>query len=450
MRPRGVAATMILLAALIALAPAGLGVDTNPRPVPEEEAPACPEQAEVQDLGMACRTNQGLLEVFASDGRSLGTTHGTDPVPDPPLEPEVTSTTSTAGPTCIDDPYQTGETGIVVIYARAHDDADRHASLVDDIRTLVDEANALVSDAAQATGAAGAELTVACSQDQVRVEEAVLPTDKADASFSTITEDLQDQGYDAGTVKHWVFYDDRGACGCGGTGHLYFDDRMASWNANNGNADPMFAVNFGYEWSTRTWLHELGHNLGAVQDSAPHTTGAGHCTDGLDIMCYDDGGPNGAEYTSGACSTEVWDCGKDDYFDADPALGSYLDTHWNIAAPFNGFLDLLYATQVELLDPRPATIYAGCDHDAPLHDPFLPLYAGEGCVRLTASSPSGITQVDVYHQGTHVASATAPVEDDVYEIAWPLEERSTGVVRATVTAGDGETVHVWESAYSVR
>ena len=47
-------------------------------------------------------------------------------------------------------------------------------------------------------------------------------------------------------------------------------------------------------WTTkdlaRIWQHEIGHNLGAVQDSAPHSSLAGHCYESLDVMCYADGG----------------------------------------------------------------------------------------------------------------------------------------------------------------
>jgi hypothetical protein len=81
-------------------------------------------------------------------------------------------------------------------------------------------------------------------------------------------------------------------------------------------------------------LHEISHTLGAVQDSAPHTTGAGHCTDEPDVMCYDDGGPTSTITTP--CnppftpSHEAYDCNLDDYFRPNPLAGSYLATHWNI------------------------------------------------------------------------------------------------------------------------
>jgi PKD domain len=85
-----------------------------------------------------------------------------------------------------------------------------------------------------------------------------------------------------------------------------------------------------------TFLHELSHTLGAVQNSAPNSTGAGHCTDEQDIMCYRDtsnieprlvcnaGGPTVA-YTF----SELYDCNNDDYWNPSPPPGNYLATHWN-------------------------------------------------------------------------------------------------------------------------
>jgi hypothetical protein len=72
-------------------------------------------------------------------------------------------------------------------------------------------------------------------------------------------------------------------------------------------------------------LHEISHNLGAVQFSAPHSSGNGHCTDGNghDVMCP----PLGAAPKSPPC----YDCGGDDYFDVNPSQDDHLATHWNVA-----------------------------------------------------------------------------------------------------------------------
>jgi hypothetical protein len=83
-----------------------------------------------------------------------------------------------------------------------------------------------------------------------------------------------------------------------------------------------------------TEIHELVHNLGAVNRSAPNWNGAdGHCLDDNDIMCQN---PPGATQNMKflRCNTPVeqLDCGSDDYFNVRPAVGSYLSTHWNVAS----------------------------------------------------------------------------------------------------------------------
>ncbi len=77
--------------------------------------------------------------------------------------------------------------------------------------------------------------------------------------------------------------------------------------------------------------HEIMHNFGAVQSTAPHSDSAAHCTQGFDPMCY-----GLAMVVDPACADQfvysyVYDCGGDDYFNTNPAPGSYLCTHWNTA-----------------------------------------------------------------------------------------------------------------------
>ena len=81
-----------------------------------------------------------------------------------------------------------------------------------------------------------------------------------------------------------------------------------------------------------TAIHEISHNLGAVQRSAPHRSASWHCIDEADILCYDDDGSGGfATYTACNSSTgQLYDCNRDDYFNPAPAAGSYLATHWNL------------------------------------------------------------------------------------------------------------------------
>lgn len=100
-------------------------------------------------------------------------------------------------------------------------------------------------------------------------------------------------------------------------------------------------------WYGGTILHEIGHNLGAVQSSAPHWSGAAHCIDENDRMCYFDSGANAAYYPEDECPrAKEWtfDCGhnKDNHEHDGVVVGSedywdprkpqrFLATHWNTA-----------------------------------------------------------------------------------------------------------------------
>jgi hypothetical protein len=96
-------------------------------------------------------------------------------------------------------------------------------------------------------------------------------------------------------------------------------------------------------WWPEGMLHEMTHNLGAVQWSAPHSTQPpgfqlmryGHCWQGADIMCYveDAGAAHPLRVDcprAGGVIPQAYDCGRDDYFSPAPPPGSYLATHWNV------------------------------------------------------------------------------------------------------------------------
>jgi PKD domain len=137
-----------------------------------------------------------------------------------------------------------------------------------------------------------------------------------------------------------------GAEGVAGIAQTPIDDRPDP--GNGANAGGRFAILFGnadtpgtgpffgsdQQYPGEFLLHEVAHTLGAVQDSAPHSTKAGHCIDEHDVLCYADGGPNNALAT--LCGSpfspanEAFDCGLDDYLNPAPAAGSYLATHWNL------------------------------------------------------------------------------------------------------------------------
>ena len=129
-------------------------------------------------------------------------------------------------------------------------------------------------------------------------------------------------------------------------------DRRGSGNVHNygGFASVLFSRDGqpapgagARSWWPEGFLHEMSHNLGAVQWSAPHSTQPpgftlpryGHCWQGADVMCYteDAGAAHAMQYDCprvGGAIPQAYDCGRDDYFNPAPPAGSYLATHWNV------------------------------------------------------------------------------------------------------------------------
>jgi hypothetical protein len=136
--------------------------------------------------------------------------------------------------------------------------------------------------------------------------------------------------------------DDSDGNGIWGIAEVTGDDRPGAANdANLGGRTGMMLTPVGatpdpWDWQPTVMLHEITHNLGGVQQSAPHSTPFAHCWDGRDVMCYPDGSSGSQPYTTSICGyaggavPQTYDCGHDDYFNPDPAADSYLATHWNV------------------------------------------------------------------------------------------------------------------------
>ncbi|MER5642236.1 RICIN domain-containing protein [Kitasatospora sp. NPDC002227] len=166
----------------------------------------------------------------------------------------------------------------------------------------------------------------------VSVLDVELPTGTP-GDFGQTNDTLAGLGYNRTDRKYMMFTDAQMYCGIG---TMAGDE--APGPENRSNFGPSYARADSGCWNSFTLAHELGHNLGAVNNSAPHSTHAGHCTDTNDVMCYSDA-PNYPQMQV-LCPDETaktrLDCSKDDYFNTSPKPGSYLSTHWNIAN--NAFL----------------------------------------------------------------------------------------------------------------
>lgn len=319
-----------------------------------EEAPAavgatCRATLDVPGLGETCRTADDMLRVELRDGSSH-TIHGLDAPPAeagaylPGSQARVNEANS-SDVTCVDP----SERHYVLVYARPSDVASRYDTIAPKLRSEAYRMSAFLDAESQSVDATkGKRLRFRCDGGVPVVQHATLsPKGGAGVDFGSVVSDLVDQGYQSynnssATARYVVFYDGPSASGAAGTGHVFRSDSSPG-TGNLNNKGGLYAVE--YTWSggggVPHWdvlLHETAHTMGAVVDDAPNATDAGHCNDGQDVMCYSDGGPASA-YRSGACGSEQFDCGRNDYFNPSPAAGSWLASHWNVAAPANLYLD---------------------------------------------------------------------------------------------------------------
>jgi len=116
-----------------------------------------------------------------------------------------------------------------------------------------------------------------------------------------------------------------------GIANFWWDDSLSPGNRNN--RGPSYTSSPVNLWGGSNPAHESMHTLGAVNASAPHSNGGGHCYDEYDRMCY---GNNMQYLCTDPAHEQRFDCNHDDYFNTNPAEGSYLANYWNAAN--NSFL----------------------------------------------------------------------------------------------------------------
>ncbi|WP_052707272.1 RICIN domain-containing protein [Streptomyces rubellomurinus] len=153
-------------------------------------------------------------------------------------------------------------------------------------------------------------------------------SDAEAADFNASNRALAAQGFDRKDRKYMMFTDAKVYCGIG---TFAGDERPGQDNLSN--FGPSYGRTDAGCWGGTTAAHELGHNLGAVNNSAPNSSKAGHCVDEWDIMCYSDAPyyPQMRTVCPDRAHDDRLDCNHDDYYNTDPKPGSYLATHWNVA-----------------------------------------------------------------------------------------------------------------------
>lgn len=281
-----------------------------------------------------------------------GCTHGGDLVP-PNVERIATRAMAPAASTPKQMCVANGRGGrrIRVFYGYPAGTESRSAAFRSWISQSVAMADANLDE--QTPGIAGQHLRMYCKEDRGVTVSALelLPIgtdgvftfqDVMDSLLQRVANGLGDEDFDTPRFTYVVFVDNIGCCyGPSGQAMLWGDDRPdPALNLNNQVMySPRFAmVEIGGSTFSGAYifLHEVGHTLGAVQDSAPHSSRAGHCYTSSDVMCYADGGPY---YDEGGSMQAVcaampdgqfaFDCEGGDYYEVHPDPGSYLASAWN-------------------------------------------------------------------------------------------------------------------------
>jgi hypothetical protein len=218
-----------------------------------------------------------------------------------------------------------------VIYARASDVTDRFNTVRDTLRQRAEDADAIFNASAAETGGSRHIRFVHDSNCNVSVARANMDQATDDDNYNNTTAELVRLGFNR-TDRNYLVFVDASVAGMCGQGNIKNDDQAGPDNANNGG--PNYSL--VWCWNGGTAAHELMHNIGGVQLSAPNSTGGWHCIDDNDLMCYDD---SDATRTSppiqvlcpAAASENRFDCNDDDYYNTNPQAGNYLRSNWNTA-----------------------------------------------------------------------------------------------------------------------
>jgi hypothetical protein len=215
---------------------------------------------------------------------------------------------------------------VQVLYVRDAGTTSRFSQYFQSFRQWAAGVDVIYNASAQETGGSRHVRFVTTPDCQVDVQEVEVPQGTMN-SFNTMISALKDLGYNRTDRKYMIYGESQVYCGIG---TFAGDDQPGVQNRNN--SGPSYGRADSGCWTSAVSAHELGHNLGAVNDSAPHSSHAGHCVDEYDVMCYNDAsGLTTHTVCANKAEDQRLDCGHDDYYNTNPSPGTYLATHWNVA-----------------------------------------------------------------------------------------------------------------------
>ncbi|MFE5585175.1 RICIN domain-containing protein [Kitasatospora sp. NPDC056531] len=294
--------------------------DVQPVAAPAAQAPALTPAANAQPPA-AADLLKGGAPVLDATQKALLSDSGTAGAPQgaPSQAPAGGS-----GLVCEGDGSSGNRVQVVYVHTPGN---DRFAQYLSSFKKWAADVDVIYNASAQETGGVRHVRFVTESDCTASVLNVQI-SDSEIQDFNASNRALAAQGFNRKDRKYMMFTDAKVYCGIG---TFAGDERPGQDNISN--FGPSYGRTDSGCWSGSTAAHELGHNLGAVNNSAPHSSKAGHCTDEWDLMCYSDAPyyPKMQIVCPDRAHDDRLDCGHDDYYNTNPAPGSYLATHWNVA-----------------------------------------------------------------------------------------------------------------------
>ncbi|MFC9327053.1 RICIN domain-containing protein [Kitasatospora sp. NPDC057015] len=311
--------------------PAGVDVhkDTAPVVAAVDPAPAVPGEGDAKAPSAADLLAGEPPVIDAQTGSVLGAAPTGQPAAAAAAAAPAAGSAPAAAPAgtavvCDGD----GTTGnrVQVLYLHAPGQ-DRFAQYLPSFKKWAADTDAIYNASAGETGGVRHVRYVTAADCTVSVLDVEISA-AALHEFGSANDALAAQGYNRRDRKYMIFADAQVYCGIG-----TFNGDERPGQDNRSNFGPSYGRTDTGCWGGSTAAHELGHNLGAVNNSAPHTSKAGHCVDEWDIMCYSDAPyyPKMQTVCPDRAKDDRLDCNHDDYYNTAPQPGSYLTTHWNVA-----------------------------------------------------------------------------------------------------------------------
>ncbi|MFB9450233.1 ricin-type beta-trefoil lectin domain protein [Dactylosporangium vinaceum] len=267
--------------------------------------------------------------VLADENVAEGSDGGLAVVPDAVAADGTADFTIGASGVACDGDGVTGKR-VQVLYVRDASTASKFSEYFESFRTWAAGIDTIYNASAQETGGERHVRFVTTADCKVDVREVELPNGGM-ATFDATINGLKALGYNRTDRKYVIFGDAKVYCGIG----TWAGDAQPGVN-NRSNGGPGYGRSDQGCWAASVAAHELGHNLGAVNNNAPNSSKNGHCVDEWDLMCYSDAAGVVMQFK---CGTEKGDkshdvrldCNHDDYYNTNPSPGSYLANNWNVA-----------------------------------------------------------------------------------------------------------------------